>query len=804
MRSKLFFSAIVFFMLTNTFAQNCNYTFKGKILDFHDNTPIVGASLYIENLHIYTTSNLDGEFEFKNLCKGKLNIIIQHISCKTKRVTVTLEENSSKNIFLEHHEEELNEVVLKTSVRSEATSIENTIKKNVLETFSDKSLGDALSTISGVSTLNTGNSIVKPMIHGLHSSRLLIVNNNVRLFDQEWGDEHAPNIDINASGRISVIKGANTLKYGSDAIGGLILINPNNYIVKDSVFGSTLSAFNSNGLGGNINTEFVKTNKNGFYKKFQANYKRFGDFNAANYNLSNSGVESINASFQFGYNSYEKGFDAYYSFVNNEIGIIRAAHVGNVNDLVRAINSGNPAFIDDFSHTIDNPRQDITHHLGKIEAYKRFKDLGKLSIQYDIQLNKRKEFDRRRAAFRDIPAADFTLFTTSLQSDLEITKFDNLTIDTGILVRFQQNQSAGENETGISIPLIPDYKRYEIGSYVVGNYNLSENTEISAGLRYDYVRVNAEKIYKAFDWQENNYDEIFPEFSSGVVENFEIVTFPEFDFHNFSSSVGTNTYLNDNLQLLFNYGLASRTPNVSELFSDGLHHSSARIETGNLLLNKEVANKFILSLERNNENFGFSISPYYKHINDFIQLIPSNEALTTIRGAFIEWKYDQVDARIFGVDIDVNKKVSNHISYNGGISFLRGDNLSDDIPLINMPATNFNNRISYFNQDLHQLSISLTQRTVYQQNRFPDYNFSTFNPITQEDVLVDISSTPPTYSLFGLQSSAVFNAFKNSTLKIEFNIENLFDVAYREHLNRLRFFADDLGRNFNIKIKINY
>ena len=48
------------------------------------------------------------------------------------------------------------------------------------------------------------------------------------------------------------------------------------------------------------------------------NYRKFGDFEASNYNLTNSGVESLNGSIQFGYNSFEKGFDAYYSYVNNE------------------------------------------------------------------------------------------------------------------------------------------------------------------------------------------------------------------------------------------------------------------------------------------------------------------------------------------------------------------------------------------------------------------------------------------------------------------------------------------------------
>ncbi|MFT5673192.1 MAG: iron complex outermembrane receptor protein [Polaribacter sp.] len=220
-------------------------------------------------------------------------------------------------------------------------------------------------------------------------------------------------------------------------------------------------------------------------------------------------------------------------------------------------------------------------------------------------------------------------------------------------------------------------------------------------------------------------------------------------------------------------------------------------------MNKEIANKFIISLERNNDNFGFIISPYLKQIEDFMQLIPVG-ITTTIRGAFPVWEYQQVNAQIFGVDIDLNKKISSKFDYQGSISLLKGTNLTDNIPLIHMPSANFRNQITYKDDRLHQLSISLKHKTVLQQNQFPDYNFNTFNAILQEEVFVDISTTPPSYSLFDLTTSAVFKAFKKGNLKLEFNIENLFNVAYRENLNRLRYFADELGRNFNLKIKINY
>ena len=784
-------------MFTTTIAQNCQYSLKGKISDFHDNSSIIGASLQIVNSNKNTITNFDGSFEFKNLCKGKITLVIKHVACESKTISFIISKDIVKEITLEHHLEELEEVVVKSESKSESTSIEKSIKKDIITNFSDKSLGDALNTLSGVSSLNTGNTIVKPMIHGLHSSRLLIINNNVRMFDQEWGDEHAPNIDMNASDRIDVIKGANSLKFGSDAVGGLIVVRGKKYARKDSLFGSSLMSFNSNGFGGNLNSEIIKSYKSGYYTKVQMSYRRFGDFKAADYSLTNSGLENINASFRLGYNSYLKGFEFYYSQVNNKFAILKSSHIGNVNDLVTAINSLEPRVIKEFSFSIDNPKQSIIHHLGKIEAYKRFQGFGKLTFQYDFQVNRRREFDLRRGDLKNTPVIDLRLVTNSIQSDLQVKPNDNLKLNIGFLGRFQQNNPIS---TGYR-PLIPNFDKFDMGLYTIGNYSLNESTELNLGIRYDFSKIKARKWYNITDWNETyDYDELFPEFETGTIAGVRIFTKPQYTFHNFSTGLGLLKKINDDLSLFINYGLANRVPNPSELFSDGLHHSAARIEKGLLNINKETANKFIVSMERNNNNFGFVISPYFKKINGFIQLIPVGIS-TTIRGAFPVYEYNQIDAEIYGIDIDLNKKINNRLDYYGSISLLRGKNTSENLPLINMPAANFNNKLMYFNEEFKQLSISITHKTVLQQNRFPDYNFFTLDPVTQQDVFVDISSTPPTYSIFGLNISSAFNEGK---LQFELNVENLFNTSYREHLNRLRYFSDELGRNINFKIKINY
>ena len=211
-----------------------------------------------------------------------------------------------------------------------------------MERYSSGSLGDALNSLSGVSSLNTGNTVVKPIVNGLHSSRVVIINNGVRMEDQEWGAEHAPNVDINSVGNLTLIKGAGALQYTGDAVGGVIVAEALKVPVKDSLYGKTMLTAVSNGRGSSITSQLTKSNQNGWYASVQGTLKRFGDFEAPDYVLSNTGIFARNATLQVGLNRFDYGIEAYYSLFKNEIGILRASVTGSARDQIQAINSPRP------------------------------------------------------------------------------------------------------------------------------------------------------------------------------------------------------------------------------------------------------------------------------------------------------------------------------------------------------------------------------------------------------------------------------------------------------------------------------
>ncbi|MFT5959216.1 MAG: iron complex outermembrane receptor protein, partial [Polaribacter sp.] len=306
MIQKIFFCTFLCFITFTGYSQQCTYNFKGTITDYHDGTSIFGATIFIKNLNKYITSDNQGKFEIENLCSGEIHLFISHISCETKEVFITINKNTSKEFSLEHHSEELKEVrISSTSELKMKTTQTTVLKSDVIDAYSSQNLGDALKNISGVSAINTGNTIVKPMINGLHSSRVILMTNGVRLQDQEWGIEHAPNIDINTAEKITVIKGANALEFGGDAIGGVIVVEPNRIIKKDSLYGKSILTGQTNGQGFSFHSSLSKSTKEGYYVNAKTTVKKYGDFESPDYILTNTGLNSEAFSLQTGLKKFE-------------------------------------------------------------------------------------------------------------------------------------------------------------------------------------------------------------------------------------------------------------------------------------------------------------------------------------------------------------------------------------------------------------------------------------------------------------------------------------------------------------------
>ena len=763
------------------------------------NEPLGGS--HIHSSTAFVISDPNGNF-LMDLPSGAHRIIVSYVGYKAVDTLVDVRNNMVLNLTLKQDISALSEVLIyDKSLKTNTTVDRQVLKVAQLERYSSGSIGDALKEISGVSTLKTGSTIVKPVINGLHSSRVLIINNNVRLEDQQWGLEHAPNLDINTAGKVSVIKGASGLQYGGDAIGGVVIIEPPVIPVKDTLYGRTILNGASNGRGGSVSSSLFKGYQTGWNWNLQGTFKYLGDVESPDYVLSNTGTRENNFSGGVGFKGKHSGFTAFFSYYDATIGILSASHIGNIADLVGAINSGTPNTANDFTYNIAAPRQEVRHYLGKLNYYQNFSDLGKLTLQYAYQLNDRQEFDIRRGDDRNKPSLDLLLSTHSVLADFETSSSKIARYKFGVSGTYQNNFA--DTDTGVR-PLIPNYDKFEAGIYSIATFALNDTWELETGLRYDYSRIDATKFYLKSRWDERNYDADFSDIITGDFGT-QWKTNPDFTYHNFSGSIGAKHQINTNLTWFTNASLANRSPNPSELFSDGLHHATGQIELGDLRLKNEKAVKLSTTLAYTSDTFAFEFNPYLNIINDFTLLEPVGLEQSN-RGAFPVWQYRQVNARLMGLDVSANYDFAKNLNYRSTFAYVYGEDRNNHEALIDMPPINWNNSIHYSKSEWHHLILGLQSEWLFTQNRFPDNDFIADVPIDGVFVPtnVAISQPPKGYHQLNFSSEMQFNAFEKSKITVGFNIQNIINTNYRDYLNRTRLYVDDMGRNFTMQIKLNY
>ncbi|WP_407482960.1 TonB-dependent receptor [Elizabethkingia meningoseptica] len=793
--SKYMIALLLLCSAVMSYAQK-NFTVQGTVKDSDNHSLISHAKVSIGNTSV--VSDAKGTFSLK-LNEGDYAVVVTHPKFDEFKESLKVDKNLKLEINMEHRAEDIETVVLNVKHRTPGAMIVSSLDKDLITRNVASNLGNLLTNISGVNGLKTGNNIVKPIIHGMYGSRIAILNNGVKMAEQEWGIEHAPNIEIGNYQHIDVIKGASALKFGSDAIGGVVLLEPAIYPKKDTLEGSVILNGQSNGRGGGVNVNLLKLWKNGWAINTNGSYNKLGDLKAPDYGLMNTGLESSSFNFGIQKKNAHRGFSLDYYLTNQNIGIFRGSHIGSLKDFYEAVNAPRPIYERDFSYDIDNPKQVVEHHLVKLNAYNDFKNFGKLSLTYSFQYNHRQEYDIRRGDLNALPALDMELITNQVNINHLLTR-GNWSLESGIDGTYQNNYSDPATKAR---RLIPNYDKYAAGIYSIFKYKFNPKWNAEASARYDFNRYDVYKWYDTSDWN-SRYADLYPEFKVKESAN-RTLTNPILDYHNVSFNAGVEYKPSVAFNLKFNYSRVSRTPNIAELFSDGLHHSASVIEVGDMSLKNETGNQFNLLLEsRLNvlQGLQISLNPYFFYTRNYINEVPTG-IQNTIRGVFPVWSYQQIDARMYGADLDINWKLTSNIIYKGRASYLYGQDLTNDVPLILMAPANVSNTIEFAKPEWNNFYFNVNNRQVFRQNRFP-YNPIDITLYNAEGeaylATLDLSTPPKAYNLWGLQAGV--DIYKNFSVGVTVN--NLFNTNYKDYLNRLRFFSYEMGRNIILNLKYNF
>lgn len=686
---------------------------------------------------------------------------------KSEQADSTNTKNNKKNGKSKlNKEQNIGEIVV-TGVRQQASinSVSNKIDESLIDRSMGKSLASILEHVSGVSSIQTGTTVAKPVINGMYGNRILIVNNGARQTGQQWGVDHAPEIDQNSSGSIEVIKGAESVRYGSEALGGIIVMNQKALPYDQTALSGHLrTLYGNNGKRYSVVAQAEGTmpfSKNLAWR-LQGTYANSGDQSTAKYVLNNTGYREHDFSASLGYKLNALKLEGYYSMYNLKLGVLNSAQLGSEDLLKERIALGQPAEVYPYSRHINYPFQQIVHHTAIGKVYFDAGKYGNFFWQTAFQADDRQENRIRRMNLSYIPAV--SMYLTSFQNQLKWNlAYNKWNTEAGATYLHIRNR----NQTGTGVvPLIPNYTEYDLGIYAIQKYR-NGNWTAEAGIRFD----NQETRASGYDYTGKLYG-------------------GHHVFSNFSYNLGTSYRFNEQLKLTSNLGLAWRAPHVHELYSNGNELGSGMFVMGDSTMHSEQSTKWVTSLSYRSAFAEVRVDAYLQWINGYIYDEPlKGRYVTVISGSYPLFQYKQTDAFFRGIDFDVRLRPIQHVEYHllSGLIWANEKQTGNYLPYI--PSARFDHDITW--EDIRvgkgNAWLQLKHRLVLKQTRF--------NPAND---LIDF--TPPTYNLFGLEAGIDWPLGERNKLRMLLAADNLFNKEYKEYTNRSRYYAHDMGRDIRFSI----
>lgn len=759
----------------------CECFIVGKIIDQHTKEPLIGALVNIIKQNKSTISDENGNYKIEKLCEGKFLLTVNILGYESKSFDVHLSHETKQNINLTEKELHLEELNISAKRIESISNNLLSLSAEQIQKKSGQNLANTLEQLAGVSMIQTGSTISKPVIQGLHSNRILTLNNGVRHEGQQWGNEHAPEIDPFLAKKITVLKGAKGVRYGSDAIGGVIIVESADLKPLDSIKTEINNFLFSNGrqigISGIVEGGIPKLTN--FAWRIQATGKKAGIVSTPTYNLANTGFSEFNFSLESSYSLKKADFRIFFSQFNSKIGIFSGSHIGNISDLKNAIERAQPLSEytpKEFSYTIGRPFQDIQHNLMKLKSNFNLKSNQSLQFVFGHQYNYRSEIDALRGD-RNI-AQTFKINSTTYEIIFNHKPiFKKISGFIGSNGLNQINISTGEVMTPFkSGVLIPNFKNFTSGIFFVERW-IHPKFDLEIGGRYDIRNLQVFYLKRL----ENK------------------VTNDNLSNRNFSGTFSFIKKINKNLGFTISSASAWRPATVNELYSDGVHHGTATYEKGNQSLGVEKAISNSINITAKFKQLDSEINFYANFINNYIFIAPTGESVLTIRGAFPEFGYSKTNALFKGVDFTNKYQIINNVlQFKNQVSLIWADDRARKQPLIFIPTNKFDNSIIYMPTSFVISEITLRYVFVAKQNRVAIENI--FESSSSNNSLLlyggDYLPTPEAYHLFEISFNKSLVVKSIGTLKLGLEVKNVFNSQYRDYLNRFRYFSNDLGRNF--------
>ena len=664
------------FIFTAASSQN---SLTGTIISKYKNEA-VSATIYIPQLEKGVVADFNGNYTLNNIPDGTYNVVFSSLGYATvsKKINFSNNQTLVEILQLEESAVEMEQVIVSTpfhKLQSDNVMKVERISTEDLNSSGAVTLADGIKNIAGVDLITTGTGIGKPVIRGLSSNRVLTYTQGVRLENQQFGDEHGLGINEAGIESIEVIKGPASLLYGSDALGGVLYLNPERFAISGETHGDLNSTYFSNTLGTSTNLG-VKTSGEKLKFLARGSYSSFSDYKAGTaYRVTNTRFNEKDLKTGVQYLGTKFKSTIRYNYNRSNIGI--AEEIGEQTH----------------SKDLELPFQEIDNHILSFDNTVFF-NKSSLDVKAGYLFNDRREFedDLATAALR----LKLNTFNYDVKYNLpELGKFETII---GLQGMFQNNKNEGEEI------LIPDANTTDIGLLATSHYHL-EKVDLQAGIRFDSRKIESEAARNPLDV------DFIPALNK--------------TFTSFTAALGAKLDFVENLSTRINFASGFRAPNLAELTSNGIHEGTNRYERGNQNLTNEQNFQTDVALEYRNKHIEFFANGFYNAVNNYIFISPTDEIIDETP----VYDYLQNDAALYGGEFGfhLHPHPLDWLHLESSFETVTGKLSNDDyLPLI--PANSLRNtlRVELHDGEIRKFSAAF----VTLENTFDQKNASDFETRT--------------------------------------------------------------------------
>lgn len=792
---------IIFLFSLSAIAQN---ELKGKVTGGKEKSALAGASVYIPDLKTGTITDAGGNYVITNLPKGTFLVEASYIGYASQSAEAQVDGSTILEFSLEESSVQLNEVIVTgyasaTERQSSPVPVSIVSQKDFLQNNSTNII-DALSNTPGVSQITIGPAISKPVIRGLGYNRVVVVNDGVRQEGQQWGDEFGIEVDEYTVNRVEIYKGPASLRYGSDAMAGVINMIAAPAVKDGTIQGNVLLNYQSNNglLATSLN--LAGNNKGLFWDARYTHKQAHAYQNQYDGYVWNSGYTendwkgTIGINRKWGY-SHLTG-----SIFDLQLGIVEGARDSVTGEFITdVLTPGGPveSIVPSDKFTAYNYFP-IIHQ--RIRHYKLVWDNnfavgnGMLGARFGYQENYRQEANDPDAG--DFYNNYFFLRTTNYDLRYVFPEKNKFELSVGANGMIQSSEDRG------TVYLVPEYNLTDMGFYGIAKKSFSK-LSVSGGFRFDTRLMHGKDLYT----DQNNVRTDAPDQNS--IHRF---TAYNSDFSGLSASLGAAYDFNSNWYGKLNLARGYRAPNVAESGSNGIHDGTPFYEIGDASLKAESSLQVDATLGYNSADFSAELNAFSNNIDNYIfpiKLLSKNggdslrfdPALSGIDPS-PTFKYIQGNAALSGGEVVLNYHPSSLNGFAWINSFSMVNSVRKDQPdsskyIPFTPPYKFRSEIK----------MPLLKNSNALKNAFIKASMDHY---FDQDKINFTETYTPGFNLVNLGVGTEIHSNQKQICSIFITANNLFDIAYQNHTSRLKYGDPNnvtgrigvynMGRNISFKV----